>query len=125
MKIIAPLSLFALAACTNPVDNTTSPQGKPAESAPVDQGTAKPAPVDPGNSPPAKAPPSGPCDAAAGQYAVGKKFSDALANTLKKETGAANLRVIPPGTMVTMDFSDGRLNVTYDEKEVITNVSCG
>lgn len=125
MKIIIIAGVFALVACTSPVDDAASPQSKPAEPASVEQGAVQPAPVDSGEAAPAKPASSGPCDAAIGQYAVGKKFSDALAATLKKETGAANVRVIPPGTMVTMDFRDDRLNVTYDDKDIITKVSCG
>lgn len=65
------------------------------------------------------------CDAAKGQYAVGQKFSDALAAELKAKTGADKMRVIAPGMAVTMDFRGDRLNISYDANNLIDRVSCG
>ncbi|HEV7232857.1 MAG TPA: I78 family peptidase inhibitor [Sphingorhabdus sp.] len=78
------------------------------------------APVDE-SSPPV----AGKCDAAAGQYAVGKAFTDTLAAEVKKKAGAATMRVIAPGTAVTMDYRDDRLNISHDEKKTITKIDCG
>jgi hypothetical protein len=103
MKIIALLGPFALAACA-PATDETSKQAAP-ETPPVELTKE--------------------CDTAAGQYAVGKAFTDALAAEVKKKVGANSLRVIPPGMMVTMDYRGDRLNISYDEKKIITNVNCG
>ena len=65
------------------------------------------------------------CDTSAVQESAGKPFTDALAEELKKKVGAASLRIIPPGTMVTMDYRSDRLNISYDEKKIITKIDCG
>lgn len=103
MKIIAPLSLFALAACA-PATEEASKQAAPEVPA-----------VDPLKE----------CDGSAGQYAVGKPFTDALAAELKTKVGANSVRVIPPDTAVTMDYRGDRLNIIHDEKKIITKVDCG
>lgn len=104
MKIVAPLSLFALAACA-PAAEEASSSAKGPDAVAVD--------------------PIKECDTAAGQYAVGKPFTDALAAEVKKKVGANSMRIIPPGMMVTMDYRGDRLNISYDEKKIITNVNCG
>lgn len=104
MKIIAPLGLLALAACT-PATEEASSSAKAPDAVAVD--------------------PIKECDATVGQYAVGRPFTDDLAAELKKKIGANSLRIIPPGMMVTMDYRGDRLNISYDEKKTITNVSCG
>jgi Peptidase inhibitor I78 family len=102
MKVIAALATAALAACT--------PTAESEAVAPPESNT-----TDPFTS----------CDAAKGQYAVGQKFSDALAAELKTKTGADKLRVIAPGMAVTMDFRGDRLNISYDANNLIDRVSCG
>lgn len=104
MKIIAPLSIFALAACA-PATEEASSSAKTPDAASVD--------------------PIKECDSSGAQYAVGKPFTDALAAELKNKVGAKSLRVIPPGTMVTMDYRSDRLNISYDEAKAITKVDCG
>jgi len=105
MKIIAPFGLLVLAACAAPAADDTSSQAQP-----------------PGK---VEADPLKQCDTSGAQYAVGKPFTDALATELKKKVGAASLRIIPPGTMVTMDYRGDRLNISYDEKKIIIKVECG
>lgn len=70
-------------------------------------------------------PPTAICDAGQVQYAVGKAYTDSLGNTLKKQSGAAVLRSIPPGGMVTMDLREDRLNINYDQRRIITKIGCG
>ena len=104
MKIFAPFGLLALAACAAPASDDTSSKEQPPGKV-----------VDPLKQ----------CDTSGAQYAVGKPFTDALAAELKKKVGAASLRIIPPGMMVTMDYRGDRLNISYDEKKIIIKVDCG
>lgn len=39
--------------------------------------------------------------------------------------GHAALRIIPPGTAVTMDYRPDRLNVETDDSGIITRITCG
>lgn len=104
MKMIAALSLFALAACVSAAKEPSSEAQAPGAT----------------NSDPLK-----PCDVSAAKYAVGKPFTEALAAELKKKIGANVIRPIPPGTMVTMDYRGDRINISYDERKIITDISCG
>lgn len=104
MKIIVSLSLLALTSCVSTAPDSSSVA--PSPSTPL---------VDPLKA----------CDVSATQYAVGKPFTDALAAELKKKIGANTVRVISPGTMVTMDYRGDRLNISYDERKTITDISCG
>ena len=104
MKIIVSLSLLAPTACVPTAEDTQS------------NATAPDAPI----VDPLKA-----CDVSAAQYAVGKPFTEALAAELRKKIGSNAVRVISPGTMVTMDYRGDRLNISYDERKIITDISCG
>ncbi len=80
----------------------------------------------------AKAPPGdqseptlGGCDAAKAQFAVGKIADAALIAKVKAAAGGQAVRRIKPGQMVTMDYSDGRLNLTLDGSGKVTKVTCG
>lgn len=42
-----------------------------------------------------------------------------------QQSGAKSLRWIAPRSAITMDFRQDRLNIEYDDKMVITRVSCG
>ena len=103
MRILAPLTILVLAACTGPAREA------PYTTTPV----------------PEKEAGGFDCSADAAQYAVGQKTSVELAGELMKKTGARTLRWMPPRTAVTMDFRTDRLNIEYDDAMVITRVSCG
>ncbi|MDO9527200.1 MAG: I78 family peptidase inhibitor [Gemmobacter sp.] len=60
------------------------------------------------------------CGASTLQTLIGGPVSAYDAKTAK---GA--VRIIPPGTAVTMDFSPDRLNIETDAKGVVTRVTCG
>ena len=60
------------------------------------------------------------CDAAAYQYLVGQSRA-----SLQGQVLPAPVRLIGPGTAVTMDHNPGRLNLRYDARGVIREVSCG
>ncbi|URW76826.1 I78 family peptidase inhibitor [Sphingomonas donggukensis] len=65
------------------------------------------------------------CNAETVQGWIGQKFSDRLSRTLQRKTGSRAVRVIRPGMAVTMDYRAGRLNITLDEKDMVTALRCG
>ena len=103
MRILAPLSIFALAACTSPAQQAPTTF----ESAPVEETT--------GYS----------CAAESVQYAIGQKTSAEFGSKLVKESGSRTLRWMPPRSAATMDYRPDRLNIAYDDNMVITRINCG
>jgi hypothetical protein len=97
MRIIALLSLVALAGCIPKADAEQTP------------------------APPA----AGKCDAASVQKYLGQKFTAKLAEQIRSETGAGTIRTGFEGDPVTMDYREDRLNLFYNRDMVITVVSCG
>ena len=64
------------------------------------------------------------CDSEAGQRFVGMKATAEIGAEMLAATGARTLRWVPPRTAVTMDFRSDRLTVSYDDDQMITQVSC-
>ena len=64
--------------------------------------------------------PTDQCGAAELQYLVGQRGP-----VLDGMRFSQDLRVIPEGTAVTMDFKADRLNIWLDERDVIERVTCG
>ena len=60
------------------------------------------------------------CTSNATHDLVGTPISLVNTNALAK-----TVRVLPPGSMATMDYSAARLNIETDAKGIITRVSCG
>jgi hypothetical protein len=81
-----------------------------------------PAPQEPPSPPPVAATP---CGSHRIGDLVGKQRSDAVAEDAKARSGAGRIRWIAPGQMVTMDYSEGRLNIYTDEAGKITELRCG
>ncbi len=79
----------------------------PATDDPVD------APATPGETPDA-------CGASALQSLIGRKE-----NVLETMRFSQPMRVVKPGTMVTMDFQENRVNFNLDDTGFITSVTCG
>jgi hypothetical protein len=77
--------------------------------------------------PPAPPPPQVPasCNAAAAQFAVGHASSEALATQARQRAGAARVRVLPPGIMVTKEYDAGRLNLDVDAGGRVLRAHCG
>lgn len=69
--------------------------------------------------------PVGECDATSVQGLIGERASEVIGARLLGETGARQLRWVPPDTAVTMDFRPDRLTVSYDANMVIERISCG
>jgi hypothetical protein len=70
--------------------------------------------------PPAGFPPQNACGAEALQGLVGQS-----ARVLETMRFSQDVRVLQPGTAVTMDFSPTRLNIEIDAAERIVRVFCG
>ena len=68
---------------------------------------------------------AGKCDASKAASLVGKTRSDALGAEAMRLSGAASLRWIRPGDMVTMDYREDRLNIELDERSRVARLRCG
>ena len=80
----------------------------------------------------ATAPPAPPSPSLTGQCRVdglgdlvGRPADAALGAEAMRRSGAARLRWIRPGDMVTMDYSDQRLNVHLDPEGRVERFACG
>jgi uncharacterized protein involved in type VI secretion and phage assembly len=89
--------------------------------APPETGTTSPSNEAPGSAVDGE----GGCDAAAAQGVVGRQRSEAAGAEALRLSGAATLRWIEPGMMVTMDYRPDRLNIELDEAGKITRLRCG
>mgnify|MGYP005855221687 CR=1 len=65
------------------------------------------------------------CNAAPAQYHVGQNATKALGEAIVKDSGARSFRWGPPNAAWTMDFRDDRVNVRYDAKMTIIEITCG
>lgn len=99
MKMLAAVLLIATAAC--------APTG--ADSA--QQPASEPSPAT--------------CDATKAQFAVGESYSDTLAERARTAAGAASVRRLVPGQVVTMEFNGTRLNLDTDAAGKVTSARCG
>lgn len=112
IRILLP-SLIVLAAC--------AAQPAPGESAPAE--TAKvPAQAEPQVT---DAPPTGSCNAAAAQFAVNQSYTAELAEQARQAAGAAAVRQLVPGQMVTQEYRADRLNLELSEGGKVAEVRCG
>lgn len=68
--------------------------------------------------------PAADCAADPAQRYLGAIATDGLGAELLRLTGARELRWVPPGTMVTMEFKQGRLTVGYDADMKVTSIAC-
>lgn len=65
------------------------------------------------------------CGADKVQSYVGKDASDAVRASVQKESGAKTIRWITPDMMVTMDYSESRLNAHLSTDGKIGSFKCG
>lgn len=56
---------------------------------------------------------------------VGKVATSALGTEARDAAGAAVVRWIPPGAVVTMDYRTDRLNITLDARNRVVSLRCG
>ena len=78
---------------------------------------AQPAPVPGGN-------PGGTCDGSNLKQFVGRQATSDLAAEMLGVSGAAVLRWVPHGTMITMEFRPDRLTVFLDSANRVERPSC-
>lgn len=76
-------------------------------------------------SAPAPAPAPAECNAAAVQAYVGRPWDAGTAGELRARSGAAKVRAVRPGQMVTMEFDAARLTVELDASGRIAALRCG
>lgn len=65
------------------------------------------------------------CNPAPAQGLVGERATAQAGQQALALTGARVLRWGPPDTAWTMEYREGRVNVTYDRAMIITQVTCG
>ena len=119
-SVLVATLLLALCACTAPPPTAATPP--PARTPPV-------------STPPVTAPVTPPvaddgtgavrCDPAPAQWAVGQVASADVVARIRASSHAQVVRVIHPGEMITMDFSDQRVDIRVDADNRVTRVSCG
>ncbi len=69
--------------------------------------------------------PDGTCNAQPAQFALGYTSTEALADEVRRRSGAKAVRVLRPGQVTTMEFSAERVNLVLDEGSRVTAVRCG
>lgn len=65
------------------------------------------------------------CNAAAAGAAIGRKDTPALRTETARRVGHNRIRWIAPGTAVTMDYREDRLNIDIDAGGVVVRARCG
>ena len=68
---------------------------------------------------------AGKCDASGVQNYIGQRATAELGGIIKAETGSEIFQWVGPDTMVTMDYRENRVRVSYDEAQVIQSIRCG
>jgi hypothetical protein len=68
---------------------------------------------------------AGRCDTTRVHSFVGVLGTADVGKAIFKRSGAKQLRWIPPGTMVTMDYRTDRLNIRTDARNFVTAIDCG
>ncbi len=67
----------------------------------------------------------GRCNAAPAQKLVGRARSAAAGAEARRLSGAAIVRWIPEGTMVTMEYREDRINLHLNARRRIVRINCG
>ena len=65
------------------------------------------------------------CDATKVAGFEGRPADEAGVERVRRAAGAAIVRVVKPGMMVTMDYRPERVTVEVDEQGRITRIACG
>ena len=76
-------------------------------------------------TPPAEAGGGGKCDSAKAQTLIGRARSAKVSAEALRLSGATALRWIAPGTMVTMDYRENRVNLRVDSAGKVVKVDSG
>jgi hypothetical protein len=73
--------------------------------------------------PPPAAP--GSCNAEVAQFAVGQAYGEAIADEVRRRSGARVVRTLRPGQVVTMEYNSERVTLDLDGGGRVTRVRCG
>jgi hypothetical protein len=65
------------------------------------------------------------CQTRALDWTIGKTADEDLVRRAQIEATAKTVRVLHPGQVVTMEYSDQRLNIRVDNDNVVLAVTCG
>lgn len=65
------------------------------------------------------------CNADPVMNLVGQPLNDRAASAAQQRAGAATLRLMRPGQVMTMEYNPRRLTVVVDDKNVVSSVRCG
>jgi hypothetical protein len=65
------------------------------------------------------------CNPAPAQYHIGHDATQAMGAAILKDSGARTLRWGAPIAVWTMDYREDRVNVRYDGKMKILEITCG
>lgn len=68
---------------------------------------------------------SGVCDAAKAQNLIGQPAGSDLAVKALRLSGAATMRWLRPGQIVTMEYRADRLNIQIDDQNKVAAIRCG
>ena len=68
---------------------------------------------------------AGACSTATLRELVGRQASAELGSEAMNRSGASRLRWIRPGDIVTMDYSESRLNIHLDAQNKVERFVCG
>jgi hypothetical protein len=68
---------------------------------------------------------AGRCDAAPVQQLVGRQSTTEIGTEARSRSGAASIRWIRPGDVVTMDYREDRLNIHLDARGRVARLVCG
>lgn len=78
-----------------------------------------------GGAPVRPAPVTQACNAADAQFAVGQVATATLVEEARRHAGAQVVRVLRPGQVVTLEFSEQRLNLDVDAAGRVLKARCG
>ena len=68
--------------------------------------------------------PGAQCDKSNIQQFVGRQATAELGEEMQRVSGAARLRWVPHGTMITMEYRSDRLTVYLDDNNRVERISC-
>jgi hypothetical protein len=79
-------------------------------------------------APPAARPPPAPtgaCNAAGARFAAGRPLTPQLEQEARVRSGAAMVRILRPGQVVTLEYNEQRLNIEIDASGRVIRIRCG
>ena len=75
--------------------------------------------------PPLPPPPPAQCTAEPAAWAIGKAPTADVLDRIRFDTHSQVVRVLHPNDVMTMDYSNARVNVKVNERNAIVGITCG